>query len=215
MKIKGWNEPIQFTDYLYRERRREQRDGRGARPPRDRAADAEPVRSRHDRARRPQGQPVKFEANYGDLKEIAGADRRARARPAQHDPRADVDYDGKDITEDIPIDVPASLAGSIVQLEVGAGDTAKLDGAPPVDLPTLVAAFRKLLPGNVWAATIYAADEGIDDRRQARARSTRDRARQAAPAEPYATRAGLQADRAHDLAGASRDQRVSRRCSCA
>jgi hypothetical protein len=57
--------------------------------------------------------------------------------------------------------VPANLAGSIVQLEVTSGDSAKLDAAPPTDLPSLIAAFKKLLPGNVWAATIYPADEGV------------------------------------------------------
>ena len=70
-------------------------------------------------------------------------------------------WDGKDIIEDVPVDVPADLAGSIVQLEVTAGDSAKLDAAPPVDLPSLLAAFRKLLPGNVWAVTLYPADEGV------------------------------------------------------
>jgi hypothetical protein len=70
-------------------------------------------------------------------------------------------WDGKDIVEDVPVDVPASLAGSIVNLEVTAGDSAKLDTAPPVDLQTLLAAFRKLLPGNVWAVTLYPADEGV------------------------------------------------------
>ena len=69
--------------------------------------------------------------------------------------------DGKDIVEQVPVDVPEKLAGSIVTLEVTAGDSAKLDAAPPVDLPSLMAAFRKLLPGNVWAATLYPADEGV------------------------------------------------------
>ena len=40
-------------------------------------------------------------------------------------------------------------------------EAAKLDAAPPTDLPSLMAAFRKLLPGNVWAATLYPADEGV------------------------------------------------------
>src|SRR5690606_8610035 len=69
--------------------------------------------------------------------------------------------DGRRITEDVKFDVPRSLAGAQVQLEIGAGDAARLDAAPPVDLPSLLAAFRKLLPGNVWAVTIYPADEGI------------------------------------------------------
>lgn len=70
-------------------------------------------------------------------------------------------YDGGDVIEKVPVDVPASLAGTIVQIEVTAGDRARLDSAPPVDLATLIAAFRSLLPGNVWAATLYPADEGV------------------------------------------------------
>ena len=50
---------------------------------------------------------------------------------------------------------------AVVELEVTAGDSAKLDAAPPNDLPSLMAAFRKLLPGTVWAVTIYPADEGV------------------------------------------------------
>jgi len=70
-------------------------------------------------------------------------------------------WDNKDIIEDVPVDVPMSLAGSIVQVEVSAGDAAKLDAAPPVDLPSLLTAFRSLLPGNVWSVTLYPADEGV------------------------------------------------------
>jgi hypothetical protein len=160
VKLKGWADPIQFTDYLY------SNDGassvmgavRGLRvlvplllnpyAP----VTIERVDIKVD---------LKFDANYGDLKEIEvptgelipGKTNTVRALMST--------YDGKDIVEEIPVDVPASLAGSIVQLEIGSGDTAKLDGAPPIDLPTLIAAFKKLLPGNVWAATIYAADEGV------------------------------------------------------
>ncbi|MBA3501842.1 MAG: hypothetical protein H0T65_15860, partial [Deltaproteobacteria bacterium] len=70
-------------------------------------------------------------------------------------------FDGTDIFEKVPVDVPNSLAGGIVQLEITSGDSAKLDAAPPVDLPTLIAAFRKMLPGNVWSVTLYSAEEGI------------------------------------------------------
>ena len=103
---------------------------------------------------------LKFEANYGDLKEVKV-------------PTGDLvvgrniikvlmsTWDNKDVIEDVPVDVPASLAGGIVQLEITAGDGAKLDAAPPNDLPSLLGAFRKLLPGNVWAVTIYPADEGV------------------------------------------------------
>jgi hypothetical protein len=103
---------------------------------------------------------LRFEANYGEIKEVKV-------------PTTDLlvgrntlkvvmaTWDGKDIVEDVPVDVPANLAGSIVQLEVCAGDSAKLDASPPVDLPTLLHAFRSLLPGNIWAVTLYPAEEGV------------------------------------------------------
>ena len=104
---------------------------------------------------------LRFEANYGEIKELKVPN--AELIPGQRNTIKVLmsTWDGKDIIEDVPVDVPLSLAGGIVNLEVTAGDSAKLDAAPPVDLPTLLAAFRKLLPGNVWAVTLYPADEGI------------------------------------------------------
>lgn len=69
-------------------------------------------------------------------------------------------YDGGEIIEEVPVEVPASLAGSIVQLDISSGDIARLDAAPAVDLDSLLAAIRKMLPGNVWAVTLSVADEG-------------------------------------------------------
>jgi hypothetical protein len=103
---------------------------------------------------------LRFEANYGEIKEVKI-------------PTAELSvghnlikvlmstWDGKDIVEEVPVDVPDSLAGSIVQLEVCAGDAAKLDAPPPVDLASLLTAFRSLLPGTIWAVTLYPADEGV------------------------------------------------------
>ena len=104
---------------------------------------------------------LRFEANQGEVQEvrvptgdlIPGQRNLLEVRLTR--------YDGTDVIDQVPLDVPASLAGSIVQVEVSSGDVARLDSAPPVDLKTLLAAFRKLLPGTVWAATIYPADEGI------------------------------------------------------
>jgi hypothetical protein len=48
-----------------------------------------------------------------------------------------------------------------VQLEVTAGDGARLDAAPPIDLKSLLKAFGKLLPGDVYAVSLYSADEGV------------------------------------------------------
>ena len=69
-------------------------------------------------------------------------------------------YGKKKMIDTVPVEIPASLAGQIVILEVVSGDGARLDIAPPTNLKTLMAAIRKLLPGDVYAVTIYAADEG-------------------------------------------------------
>lgn len=102
-----------------------------------------------------------FEANYGDIKEVKVPTGELVPGERNMVKVLLTSWDSKEVVEEVPIDVPASLAGAIVQLEVTSGDSAKLDAAPPVDLASLIAAFRKLLPGNVWAATLYPADEGI------------------------------------------------------
>jgi len=103
---------------------------------------------------------LRFEANYGEIKEVkiptgdlVVGQNLIRVLMST--------WDGKDIVEDVPVDVPESLAGGIVQLEVCAGDAAKLDAPPPVDLTSLLHAFRSLLPGTIWSVTLYPADEGI------------------------------------------------------
>ena len=103
---------------------------------------------------------LKFEANFGELREIRVPTTDLIVGRNLVDVRMRT-WDGQDVTERVPVDVPASLAGNIVQLEVTSGDGAKLDAAPPTDLPSLLQAFRKLLPGNVWAVTIYPADTGV------------------------------------------------------
>jgi hypothetical protein len=102
---------------------------------------------------------LSFAADYGEIKEL----RLRRNELAIGRNMIDVVMNtagGIEIVESVPFDVPPSMAGAVVQLEVSAGDAARLDAAPPVDLPTLLSAFRKLLPGNVWAVTLYAPDEG-------------------------------------------------------
>ncbi|HTM20552.1 MAG TPA: hypothetical protein VL172_08600 [Kofleriaceae bacterium] len=69
-------------------------------------------------------------------------------------------YDGSRIVERVPFDVPATLKGSIIRLTVTAGDAAGVDAAPPQNLDELLAAYRKLLPGNVYAVVVQTADEG-------------------------------------------------------
>jgi hypothetical protein len=103
---------------------------------------------------------LRFEANYGEIKEVKIPTGDLVVGRNQIKVLMST-WDGKDIVEDVPVDVPESLAGGIIQLEVCAGDAAKLDAPPPVDLPSLLHAFRSLLPGTIWAVTLYPADEGI------------------------------------------------------
>jgi hypothetical protein len=69
-------------------------------------------------------------------------------------------YDGSKLVERVPFDVPAELKGSIIRLTVTAGDAAGVDAAPPQNLDQLLDAYRKLLPGNVFAVVVQTADEG-------------------------------------------------------
>ncbi len=100
-----------------------------------------------------------FAADYGEIKEL----RLRKNELAVGRNSVDVVMNtagGVEVVESVPFDVPASMAGAVVQVDVSSGDNARLDAAPPVDLPSLLAAFRKLLPGNVWAVSVYAPDEG-------------------------------------------------------
>jgi hypothetical protein len=103
---------------------------------------------------------LRFQANFGEIKELRVPTAELIAGERNFVEVRMTTWNGSDVIERVPVDVPAQLADSIVQLEVTAGDSAKLDAAPPIDLPSLLAAFRKLLPGNVWTATLNPADEG-------------------------------------------------------
>jgi hypothetical protein len=102
-----------------------------------------------------------FDANYGDIKEL-----RLPTTELEPGKKYTVDvvlesYGKKDIVDQVPFEVPVSLAGQLVTLEVVPGDAARLDAAPATDLKSLYAAIRKLLPGNVYAVSLYGAEEGV------------------------------------------------------
>ncbi len=104
---------------------------------------------------------IRYEVNFGTIDELRLA--RAELVPGK---RAHVEvtmttYDGKRIVQKVPFDVPKSLAGSIIRVQVSAGDSATLDAAPPKSLDDLMKALGKLLPGNVFAVTLLTANEGV------------------------------------------------------
>jgi hypothetical protein len=103
---------------------------------------------------------LSYDTNYGDIE-------RLRLPVAELTPGkktyVEVElsrFDGKRVVDRVPFFVPDDLAGSIVNLEVTAGDAASLDAAPPESFDDLMAALRKLLPGDVYAVTLYTANEG-------------------------------------------------------
>lgn len=102
-----------------------------------------------------------FEANYGDIKEL-----RVPAGELVPGKSYNVEvvletYGKRDVIDVVPFEIPKGLAGQIVTLEVAPGDAARLDAAPATDLRSLMKAIRKLLPGNVYAVSLYGADEGV------------------------------------------------------
>jgi hypothetical protein len=70
-------------------------------------------------------------------------------------------YNGDRVTQKVPFTVPKKLAGSVVRLEVTAGDATQIDAAPPKNIKEFIALLRELLPGDMFAVTLYTADEGV------------------------------------------------------
>ncbi len=104
---------------------------------------------------------VDFATNYGEIDHLSLPS--AELKPGQRN-YIDVHmttYDDEPFVERVPFDVPEAVAGAIVKLTVVAGDSAGVDAAPPRSLDDLLAAFRKLMPGNVIAVVMATADEGI------------------------------------------------------
>jgi hypothetical protein len=104
---------------------------------------------------------LEFDTNYGEIKELrlpSGDLKPGRTYAAEIVLET---WDKKDVVDVVPFEVPESLAGQIVTLEVTAGDAARLDAAPVTDLKSLMSAIRKLLPGNVYAVSLYGADDGV------------------------------------------------------
>lgn len=103
---------------------------------------------------------LRFDTNFGEIRELR-LPSGVLVAGARNQVTVVMDtWNGEAIVETVPVDVPATLAGAIVQIEVTAGDSAKLDAPPPVDLPSLVQVLRKMLPGNVWAASLYVSEDG-------------------------------------------------------
>jgi hypothetical protein len=103
---------------------------------------------------------LSYDTNYGDIKELRMPSSTLEPGKSYTLDVILESYDKKDVVEHVPFDVPMNLANQVVTIEVTAGDAARLDAAPSDDLPSLISAIRKLLPGNVWAVSIYGSQNG-------------------------------------------------------
>ena len=70
-------------------------------------------------------------------------------------------YNGPDYVESVPLAIPASLAGSLVKIEVAAGNLVKPDQAPPESLHGLVENLRKGYPARSLVVTIQTPDDAL------------------------------------------------------
>lgn len=159
LKVRG-EKPLQFTDYLYAQDGASSVVG-GARGLRALV----PLLLNPWAAVSIEGLEVEvdlsFDTNYGEIKELRVPAGELEPGKTYHVEVVLETYGKKNVIDKVPFEVPASLAGQIVTLEVAPGDAARLDAAPPTDLDSLIQALRKLLPGNVYAVSLYGADEGV------------------------------------------------------
>ncbi len=186
-----------------RERRRSFGHGRRARLARARAAACSTRSARSISSASISKIDLKFEANYGELKEVNVP--TGELIPGQRNTLHVhlQGFDGKDIDEDLPVDVPESVAGGIVQLEVvrrrrrearrrTAGRSAFADRRVP-----------QAVAGQRVVGDDLSRRRRRRARRQGRPRFAPERARQAASAEPeLSARSRIKSARAHAVARA-------------
>lgn len=70
-------------------------------------------------------------------------------------------YNGAEYVRAVPLDIPASLAGSQVKIEVAAGNLVKPDEAPPQDFGHLMESLRRGYPANVIVVSVQRPDEAL------------------------------------------------------
>ena len=70
-------------------------------------------------------------------------------------------YNGAEYTESVPLEVPRSLAGQLVKIEVAAGNLVKPPQAAPEKLGDLVDNLRKQYPARSIVVSIQAPDDAL------------------------------------------------------
>lgn len=160
VRIRGGHEPLRFVDHLYSNRGAQRVIG-GARGLRALVPLLNNPYQPVEIERVKLTATVSYDTNVGKLKQL-----KLRANELVPGKRNYVDvvmsrYGKKDVVERVPFQVPKRLAGSIVRIEVTAGDNAGYHGAPPTNFKQLLRAFRTLLPGNVIVVNVYSGSEGV------------------------------------------------------
>jgi len=70
-------------------------------------------------------------------------------------------YNGVEYTMSIPIDIPNTLAGQTLKIEVAAGNLVKPDTAPPENVRGLMDNMRKVYPARSIVVTVETPDEDL------------------------------------------------------
>jgi SpoIVB peptidase S55 len=70
-------------------------------------------------------------------------------------------FGGPEETAVVPIEIPRSLAGATLRVEVAAGGAVQPDLAPPESIRDLLDALEKQFPQNAMVVSIYGPDEGV------------------------------------------------------
>ena len=70
-------------------------------------------------------------------------------------------YNGAEWTESVPVEIPRSLAGQLVKIEVAAGNLVKPEQAPPENFGGLMDNLRKSYPARSLVVTVQAPDDAL------------------------------------------------------
>ncbi len=104
---------------------------------------------------------ISYGTNFGKISRIRLVENELRPGKRNYVDVYLTTYNRKTLRKRVAFNVPKSLAGSIVRLEVAAGDNTPLDAAPAKSVKDLMRSLGKLLPGDVIAVTLYTANQGI------------------------------------------------------
>ena len=108
---------------------------------------------------------VQVEVNYKpDVAEITGISMRTNEIEPGTRPALVITlrpYNGPEISETVPLDIPLGLAGATLKIEAAAGNLVKPEQAPPESLGALLDNLRKSYVASSIVVSVQSCDEGL------------------------------------------------------